>query len=285
MTRKDDLKIIFHKITSSYFFIMLNLNILSNLYLFLGIFIIIGGLIGYYRGEGIDKILELYSFFFLVLVLVIISLTGLQYLTAIRIKKQGIKESILYTNIHNHPISYITIYSLIITIIALAAVMLFFVLLKYPNLYYLNVLYILIGTLLVSVIDKLLSKKSEIDKSKIALKRILSVVKENLIINTNYAEQNVEIFEGIGGFGDLKQLDTYFWDLIDSNIANIDLDTELLQNLLKLKHNANDINKLIQKLPKITLRKQDYYYNLKIKNKRFLKNSNLLIKKINSLII
>jgi hypothetical protein len=200
----------------------------------------------------------------------------MQYISAIIVNKSYLGNFLLASYVHEHQITYTTIYGFIILLISFSAVILFFVLLEHPNLSYLNVLYILIGTILVSVLDKLLNRKTEEEKSKKVQQRIISVSRDSIKINIEIAKENLFKLSKPhvkGGFvvtEEFNLLDTYFWDLINSNITEIDLEPKILQDLLLIKNNVQKINNQI-----INTNHSDFY-SIALKDPFVKKMENLI---------
>lgn len=217
-------------------FLMRELGVvrLLNLYIFFSVFVFIISVIAY--------LLEYISFNSL-LVFNLFTIIGI----AVTIISLYIISNQLKDGSNKYKVTYNYYFSVIVILISICCIILFLIIFKNEKLNFLNVLYILFGTLMISVVDKWISRRNQDEKSKMVLKRILSVVADNINLNIKLAEKNKEIIENNQNEANLVRLDSYFWDLIDSNIKEIDIDTKIIQDLLLLKHSVEEVNECVIK--------------------------------------
>ena len=162
----------------------------------------------------------------------------------------------------DYPIYYESImqynyyYYMGIVLIVISSIILLIVLLNHPELFYLNVLYILLGTLLVSFIDKILSKKEDEKKIFEKSKRIILASMNDIELNKNIVQVNLaNLKEKHLMELEMKLLDKNFWDLINSNIADMEIENKLFQNFSLIRKDVDNINENILKRKSIIEKK------------------------------
>lgn len=200
----------------------------------------------------------------------------------------------VYPRYYESIMQYNYYYYMGIVLISISSVILLMVLLNHPELFYLNVLYILLGTLLISFIDKILNKKEEEKKISKKSERIILAAMNDIELNISIVEGNLVALKHVIKHSaplEINLLNTNFWDLISSNIANIEIENELLKKFSSIKKDVEYINKdiskiklLMEKGPGIMKHEEETYVkslfrmvsNLNVKMKQFIKNSKSL---------
>lgn len=140
-----------------------------------------------------------------------------------------------------------------INLMIISSIILFMELINHPELSYLNVFYILLGTLLVSFIDKVINRNENEKKIIETSKRIILASRNDIELNISIVESNLVAIKQsrkpdpsleCHSF-EIEPLNTDFWDLISSNIADIKIENEVFQKFLLIKNRAETINKRI----------------------------------------
>lgn len=210
-------------------------------------------------------------------------------------------DSIFLKGSHKESFQTTDYYWIGISLIVLSSLTLLIILISYPDFYYFNVFYILLGTLLVSFIDKIFSRKEEEKKISKKSERIILAATNDIELNIGIAKSNLFNLEHIiedAAPLEINHLNTNFWELISLNIADIEIENELLKNFSSIKKDIEFINKDISKIklltgksPGIMKHEEEAYVkglfqmaiNLNGRMKQFIINSKLLNEKVERL--
>ncbi len=110
---------------------------------------------------------------------------------------------------------------------------------------YLNSIYILLGSVMVAVIGIYLDRKLNAEKEKKKIQRLNLIINSVISSNKKLAGDSVHILAKDKEKKGLKTLKTDFWDILKINILEVNLDSDMVQNLLSLKELSYDINDMI----------------------------------------
>lgn len=130
---------------------------------------------------------------------------------------------------------------------------------------YLSSIYVLFGSLMVAVVGIYLNKKLDVEretkkrelnveKENRKIKRLTSIINNEISSNKTLAEAYLTVLSEIESYSELKHLKKSYWDILSSNITEIDLDSDFVQSLISLKELSFEINDLIKE-------RQDYLNN------------------------
>lgn len=112
-----------------------------------------------------------------------------------------------------------------------------------PN--YFNSIYILLGSIMVAVIGLYLNSRLVKEKEARKVKRIIYLVNDAIRSNKGNSE---DILNHLSSNKTIE-LDIYlkkgYWDILDSNIVDLDIDPEIVRDLLLIKELTLNINSLI----------------------------------------
>lgn len=106
---------------------------------------------------------------------------------------------------------------------------------------YFNSIYILLGSIIVTIIGLYINKQLEKEKESRKIRRIIYIVNNTIKTNKNTAE--TLLLNKLGGIK-TNSLKKGFWDILSSNIIDVDLDPEIVRNLVTIKEVTYEINDL-----------------------------------------